>query len=1054
MPVQEAFRPHPDLISQTAVLPILRARRRAIGRASRAAVLHLLMAVVIVVLVGRATPALAVDPAHDITQYGHRIWRVGDAGLESSPTSIAQTADGQIWVGTSDGLYRFDGKQFKRWTAAAPSSVSLVSVKNLLGARNGSLYVGSLDGLSRISGGKRFVYSTVMQDPGPFTEAPDGSVWLGKVGHHSDASSFCAIGWTGLRCHGARDGMQCYSDFGIAVGNGPDVWAGGYAGICRWRPGRPVRTFPLGDVHAPVTAIVFGPNGTLLASVASGSKDTGLWRFDGGKWARFVVPGLDSRRLNIWKLVVDRQGSLWIGTRGQGLYRVSNGRVDHFGPIEGLSGKTISDLIEDREGSIWVVTPRGIEQFFDVPITRFTAAEGLSSDAVTALTAAPDGSILASNGAMIDRIAQDGTVSPFGRTEGGDRGGMVFADSAGRVWFGADAKLQVFDRSRVRHIIGESQRAVFDIAEDTHGSVWAAVQDWKMPPQGWLWRFDDGRLTQRILSPAQTGHYSIYRIASDKAGGLWAAIYDHALYHWHDKKFERISSIDAAAKKPILQISPVAPGETWVATQNGAAWVKNGQTRFLNAASGLPCNDVYGIVQTDAGNLWLTTKCDLVEVPAAELDHWRQRPGYRVHVAAYGPTDDYVGDSTSALVQSKDGRLWFAGGFDVYEADPKHISINRLAPPVQIQGIAADQHSYPVGPRVVLPKLTRNLEIDYAALSYLQPDLLRLRYRLLGHDSTWIDVGSRRSAFYTDLSPGSYLFEVTACNEDDVCNNRGDAITVVIPPAWWQTWWFRSLCLAIVAMLIVAAVRWRLRVYADAMRSRFDDRLEERTRVARDLHDTMMQTVLASKLLADGGIAMTSVQEGRTMATQLSQYLGIAIDEGRAAVDSLRTSIIEANHLASAFESSAFEARIDPDLAITVSISGEIRDLHPIAREEIYRIGVEAIRNACLHARAQQLHICIGYAQNFSLRIRDDGRGIEQEFLETGRRGHFGLIGMAERADHIGAKLTISSSGDGTEITLVVPGNVIFTGRSTVLATIARYCSRLFRSGSAARPRQ
>lgn len=1026
------------------------APRRARGRATPAGFGSRLFALMMTAaLAALPRSAMAVDPARTIGQYGHRVWRVGDAGLESSPKSIAQTPDGQIWIGTSDGLYRFDGKQFSRWVPPRSARMPLHDVQNLFAARNGDLYVGSQDGLSRITGGRIFVYSRLMTEPGPFTEDANGTVWLGKVGHHSDRSAFCAIGRTRLQCHGARDGLPCYSDFGIAIGSGAEVWTGGYAGVCRWGPHQRNKVYPLGDVNAPVTALAFDQHRSLLASVSSGSANTGLWMFRHDAWTRFKIPHLNGGRLDVWRLLNDRQGVLCIGTHGQGFYRVTNDRVDHFDHLDGLSGDSVSDLIQDREGSIWVVTPRGIDQFFDLPITRFTAREGLSGDAVSWLTPAPDGSILASNGGFIDRISAKGAASVFSKTPGGERGGMVFADSTGRAWFGADAKLLMFDAKgdgRVPKEQGKSPRVAFDITEDARHSVWAAVQDWRNPPWGWLWRFDRSRLVQRIVSPAETDHYSVTRIASDLAGGLWVPVYRRGFYHLQDGVFMRVSSLDAAADDPIPQILPVAPGEAWVASDRGVAWLKDGRTRFLDSTAGLPCNRVFGVALDRSGDLWLTTQCDLVEISAAELGRWRHQPSYRVHASLFGPSAGYVGDETSRLVRSADGQLWFAGGSEAYRVDSAHLPVNNLPPPVQVQGVTADQRLFAVAKHTVLPKLTHNLEIDYAGLSYLQPDLLKFRYRLFGHDRDWNDVGNRRAAFYNDLAPGSYRFQVTACNKDGVCNRRGASIVLVIPPAWWQTWWFTMLWILAVIALVIAAVRWRLTAYAELTRIRFDERLEERTRVARDLHDTLMQSVLASRLLAEGGKTIDTVPEGRAAFTRLSEWLGHAADEGRAAVDSLRSSTIEADRLPDALELVALEGQIGGTPAFHIDVTGELRGLHPIARDEIHRIGVEAIRNACVHAGASHLRVTLDYAHNFTMRIRDDGHGVDEDVLKVGKVGHFGLMGMRERAEHIGGRLAISSSTNGTEVTLVVPGSVAFAGRPSLMRSLGRLwrrCSRM-----------
>ena len=582
-------------------------------------------------------------------------------------------------------------------------------------------------------------------------------------------------------------------------------------------------------------------------------------------------------------------------------------------------------------------------------------------------------------------------------------------------------------------------KSIWDFAEDGNRDVWAAVQRHGIRSVGWLWRYRAGRLAEQLQSPKEFDRYPIDRIASDLKGGLWVRVYHHGLYDYRDGAFRPVAGLSVDVGGSTSQILPVAGG---LATAEGAIWIKQGAIRALGTASGLPCEQLYGVAVDKSGNLWMTTQCDLVEVAAAELVRWQREPGYRVKVTAFGPSSGYVGDRTSRLVTSRDGRLWFVAGFEVYELDPSRIPVNHTPPQVQVQRIEADLQSFPGEGELTLPELTRNLEIDYAALSYLQPDLLRFRYRLAGYDRDWDDVGSRRQAFYNDLPPGRYRFEVAACNKDGVCSARVASTIMLLPPAWWQTWFFRVLCVAILLAMIAAAVYWRFNAYAQSMRVRFDDRLHERTRVARDLHDTLMQTVLASRLLAEGGKMIDTVPASRVAFEKLSDWLGSAVDEGRAAVDSLRASTMGTSNLMEAFELAALDSRASLDMKTESIVTGEARELHPIAREEIYRIGVEAVRNACHHSGASRIIIVLDYAQSLTLLVRDDGLGIAESVLKEGKVGHFGLVGMQERADHIGAKLTISKLAPGTEVRLVVPGNVVFAGRPGPIEWFWRLWSR------------
>jgi signal transduction histidine kinase len=327
-----------------------------------------------------------------------------------------------------------------------------------------------------------------------------------------------------------------------------------------------------------------------------------------------------------------------------------------------------------------------------------------------------------------------------------------------------------------------------------------------------------------------------------------------------------------------------------------------------------------------------------------------------------------------------------------------------------------------------LPALTGRLEIDFAGLNLSTPERVRCRYELEGTDKGWQDAGTRREAFYTNLSPGKHRFRMNARNVGGEWNKEDTVLEFSVAPAWFQTYWFFALCAALASLIVWALYRIRVRQIAQAMSVRFDERLAERTRIARDLHDTLLQTIQGSKLVADSALRRSADPSPmRGSMEQLSVWLGRATDEGRAALNSLRTSTIETNDLAEAFRRSIEECRIHSSMEASFFVVGQVSEMHPIVRDEVYRIGYEAIRNACAHSQATQLQVELTYAEDLILRIRDNGVGINHVIVDEGKEGHFGLQGMRERALRIMAKLTVESSADtGTEIKLVVPGSIIY----------------------------
>jgi signal transduction histidine kinase len=370
--------------------------------------------------------------------------------------------------------------------------------------------------------------------------------------------------------------------------------------------------------------------------------------------------------------------------------------------------------------------------------------------------------------------------------------------------------------------------------------------------------------------------------------------------------------------------------------------------------------------------------------------------------------------------------VWFVTNQGIARIDPREIVRNPLPPPVAFRTVIADDQSYSPQGEIALPPLTRNLRIEYTALSLVLPERVRFRHRLEGWEDVWHEAGDRREVTYTDLRPGRYALRVAASNNDGVWNETGAALHFTVAPAWFQTTWFRALVVAILLASLVAAYRYRVRRIAAALNARFDERLAERTRIARELHDTMLQTVQGSKLVADDALASDDAARMRHAMERLSAWLGQAVDEGRGAVTSLRESTVTVNALAEALRAAAEDSPKRASLGVSVSVRGTPRDLHPIVRDEIYRIAYEAIRNACAHSEATTLAIELEYAHDLVLRITDNGRGIDPAVAVSGKPGRFGLSGMRERATNISATLTVDGTPTGTCVTLVVPGPSVF----------------------------
>jgi signal transduction histidine kinase len=366
--------------------------------------------------------------------------------------------------------------------------------------------------------------------------------------------------------------------------------------------------------------------------------------------------------------------------------------------------------------------------------------------------------------------------------------------------------------------------------------------------------------------------------------------------------------------------------------------------------------------------------------------------------------------------------------------DPDRLYENPLPPPVYVGGVVADHKRFDATSFVKVPALSRDLEIDYTAPSFSVPQKVRFRYMLEGRDREWQDAGTRRQAFYTDLKPGHYRFRVTACNSRGVWNQTGASLDFVVLPAYYQTWWFRALCVAAFLALLGGLYQFRLRQLARQFSIGLEARVNERTRIARDLHDTMLQT-FQGLLLKFYGLSVMLVDrpEAQQKLEGLLEQGQQAINEGREAVLGLRSSTVIANDLARAFTTLGEELALKQDshnpVAFQVEVEGETRDLHPILRDEVYRIACEALRNAFQHSGAARIEVGIHYDdRQFWVCIRDNGKGIDPKVLDAGEReGHYGLPGMQERAKLAGGRLVVRSRAiSGTEAEIIIPAALAY----------------------------
>jgi ligand-binding sensor domain-containing protein len=984
--------------------------------------------------------ASALDPHRLISQYAHTVWRVQD-GFPHGPHMITQTSDGYIWIAVS-GLLRFDGVTM---TPISPqkSFPTDAGINWLLGSRDGSLWMGTYHGLYRLKDGEAFSLPIKRGGVESILEDRDGAIWVTRTRVRGIEGSLCRIVGNDAKCYAKdkSDGNPASFATALAEDSSGDIWFGCQM-LCR-RNGNSISHYMQEEMDHPsgdgVVALAAGAAGSVWVAMDGVGPQLGVRHYSNGSFLSYVVPGFDGATIRAATLLMDRNQTLWVGTESQGLYHIHGGHADHYGAAQGLTGERVNSIYEDREGNLWITTDKGVDLFRDIPVLSFSSTEGLNGGSeVSAVMARKDNSLWAGLKGALALIRPD-SVSLTTMADGRPIQDVyaLFADHLDQVWLGINTTVMVYQLGKFFEIEGQDGSRldrigkVFSFSEDIDGNIWAIAYD---DPKHitHLLRIRDRRVQEDIDLSSLVPH--AHFLGADPAGGIWIGTGDGKLAHYQNGVATIISNGRSGAPAVMMfSFSIDSAGIVWAGTSEGLYRWDHGTLSVMGSHNGLPCSGVTAALKDDSGSLWLDARCGYMRIPAADLANWTAHPEAKVTVTTLGALDGADPGWNAERIQpsaakTPDGRLWFVGLSSLQMIDPGRSYKNPTPPPVHVEGLVADGKNYSLASAITLPPLTRDLHIDYTALSFVMQQRMGFRYILEGRDKGWQDPGLRRQAFYSDLRPGSYRFRVVASNNDGVWNETGATLDFRVAAAWYQTMWFRSLCFIVGVLLLWAIYRLRVRQIAGTMKARFDERLAERTRIARDLHDTFLQTIQGSKLVADDALsAPTDLPRMRHAVEKLSAWLGRATEEGRAVLNSLRTSTTEVNDLAGGLRRALEECQIHSSMEASLQLWGPIQEMHPIVRDEVYRIGYEAIRNACVHSHAMQLRVELSYGQDLSLRICDNGVGIDPDIVHRGKPGHFGLQSMRERAERIMGKFSIeSTAGFGTAITLTVPGGIIY----------------------------
>lgn len=958
-------------------------------------------------------PGHALDPTQSIGQLRQTIWTLKD-GAPGNVRALAQGKDGFLWLGASTGLYRFDGIRFERILPDRDDPRRSLQVTALLAARNGDIWVG------HDFGGLAIYRNGHLRDANPWpaqggvstiVEARDGSIWVAAESRGRMLLSRYRDGrWSR---YGAQQGVTGDMMGPLLAASDGSIYLALPPILLGLAPGA-TRFAPMAMKVAPFAALGEDRARRIWLADDMGIRPVG--RTDAPARLAPVNTPYVTRHIH-----VDRSNAIWITGQNAGLARmpVGSGGIEVAPVRAGLSRPLSLSALEDREGNMWIGTETGVERYASASLIR-AGDEAL----VTGFVAPPRSPHIFFAG--IDGVYRMGPDQAEAR--------RIFPHADIGVLCGDDRQLLAIslegaflldldDRGEVRRMTPVEGPLSVSCARDGQGRFWTGMDR--------LYRLEGGKLVAAAGTAGQPGG-TITLLRADGRGGLIAGRSGRGLLRVHDGVE---TPLLPAAASPIGSIVTLASdGERLlIGGMKGLARLDGGGLKTLSERTHPYLAGITGIARTPDGWTWINGAAGIVRMRSDALDKAFVHPDQPIAYQRVGQEADYRARSNlfdaNDIAMDRTGRLWFATDQGLAWTDPARLARNAVPPPVTIRSLRVDGKDYAIAAgSIVLPALSGRVQIDYNGLSLTDAVQNRFRYRLEGGRGGWFDAGTERQALYTNLGPGHYRFHVIAANNDGVWNRQGAVLAFEIAPAFYQTRWFRTLCAALILLAVWLLYRHRLSVVTERARSRVEAQLTERERIARELHDTLLQGFQGLMLRFQAVVEL--LPRGERARAELETALDRAEDvlvDSREQVHSLRQQL---QPVAMAERLNALLAEVVSDrLDWRVEEEGRARLICAPVADEMARIAREALSNSLRHASARTILVRLRHASDsVSLSIIDDGDGLPMSVVETGmRKGHYGMIGMRERASRLTGNLEILSvPRRGTTIRLDVPARVAY----------------------------